>query len=334
MSAAPIRYTPATMEMMRLEDLSHTRCGVNYLHDHSHGHLDPRVSLTYFANKEWQVKDQRAAQFLTKKRRDKLWREAFEKKVADAKRPPYATCDGGELKFYAHKEARCMAYVSTKSGKSKTRLTGVGIPGSRPCFSRHLKDGRDIVRQAGIRPECKYDKLTRLLRDELLEQGSQRNNSSSACNDENLEPPDLFGYRRPKSADASGRKKNVNNNAGTSAMSTLQNATNVMNVSGVGLANRPKSAGPVSQASSFVDPKRIEECAASVARKVRRLTGSVAASSTGSSYRSADIPSAVRSVASSGLSGLRGDAGTASSNIAASNARSTKSRERPKSARI
>ncbi len=33
----PVRYTAATMEMMRLEDLHHTKCGVNYAMDHSHG---------------------------------------------------------------------------------------------------------------------------------------------------------------------------------------------------------------------------------------------------------------------------------------------------------
>lgn len=36
-SREPVRYTAATMEMMRLEDLHHIKCSVNYAQDHSHG---------------------------------------------------------------------------------------------------------------------------------------------------------------------------------------------------------------------------------------------------------------------------------------------------------
>ena len=66
-SAEPIRYTAATMEMMRLEDLQHVRCGVHYAADHSYGHLAPQIHKKYFAEKEWAKKDAIKTKELKKK---------------------------------------------------------------------------------------------------------------------------------------------------------------------------------------------------------------------------------------------------------------------------
>lgn len=49
MCAEPVRYTAATMEMMRLEDLQHIKCGVNYAQDHSHGRMRHQLRAGSFA---------------------------------------------------------------------------------------------------------------------------------------------------------------------------------------------------------------------------------------------------------------------------------------------
>jgi len=132
-SREPVRYTAATMEMMRLEDLHHIKCSVNYAQDHSHGHLANAVSTTYFAAKEWAKKDQAKAEQLEKQwekdpkgQRQKLLRRA-EKNLL----PPYAW-SGPE--FFGHKETSCFAFVNRR-GKHKAELTGIDVEGSHPILA-------------------------------------------------------------------------------------------------------------------------------------------------------------------------------------------------------
>ncbi|CAD7972864.1 unnamed protein product [Amoebophrya sp. A25] len=136
----PVRYTAATMEMMRLEDVPTLRCAVNYACDHSYGHLANAVSATYFANKEWISKDQAKAAFIQEQfeknpelQRQKLLRRA-EKNLA----PPYAW--DGKGTFYGHKETSCFGYVTAK-GRHRADLTGIDVEDSHPIF-RSIGPGR------------------------------------------------------------------------------------------------------------------------------------------------------------------------------------------------
>ncbi|CAD7967234.1 unnamed protein product [Amoebophrya sp. A25] len=160
----PVRYTAATMEMMRLEDVPTLRCAVNYACDHSYGHLANAVSATYFANKEWISKDQAKAAFIQEQseknpelQRQKLLRRA-EKNLA----PPYAW--DGKGTFYGHKETSCFGYVTAK-GRHRADLTGstlkiptqffvqsVLVGGASSTTSMHVVTSRFLT-MALTRPE-------------------------------------------------------------------------------------------------------------------------------------------------------------------------------------
>lgn len=90
----------------------------------------------YFADKEWQLKDQRKSRELRKQwKRDYAGTKAKLLKGAErALTTPFAA-DGNV--FYGHKEASCMAYVNSK-GQHLADLTGQEIEGSSPFMERHL----------------------------------------------------------------------------------------------------------------------------------------------------------------------------------------------------
>lgn len=142
-SADPVRYTAATMEIMRLEDLHHIKCGVNYAADHSHGHLSNAISSEYFAAKEWAVKDQKRDE-----RMQQVWNadpdktlRRLRRKAARSVYPPYAW-DGPQ--GYWHKETSCMAFINSK-GKKQTALQGIQVEGSHPIVTKSPAKRRDLL---------------------------------------------------------------------------------------------------------------------------------------------------------------------------------------------
>lgn len=130
-SAEPVRYTAATLEIMRLDGLSHLRCAVNYANDHSAGHLSntTKAANGYWASKELALREEKREKFknreLPSEVRAKLERKEA-RRVRRALRAPYAVGEDGDNAFYSHKETSNFAFVNPK-GKRRVELTGLRV---------------------------------------------------------------------------------------------------------------------------------------------------------------------------------------------------------------